>query len=185
MPSDKLMENMGRAIPYTSFDNYILRSPLFPLNFYISLLEGNQIEDESILKLLDNKIVAESIFLASPELYFQAIKWKSKQLNDQKKIYKLKLSLLKYLARMSTRCTPFGLFAGSCLGRVDNKTNIVIDEQKSFKRFTTFDMNYLVPLAQTIANDHNISPQLKFYPNTSIYKVGNKYRYIEYYSGHT
>jgi hypothetical protein len=41
-------------------------------------------------------------------------------------------------------------------------------------------MNYICALTQQIEKDKNIRAQLMYYPNTSIYKVGENLRYVEY-----
>jgi len=81
---------------------------------------------------------------------------------------------------MSSRCTPFGLFAGCSIGEISDKTAISLDETSKHARHTSFDMNFLVALAQQIASDEHIKYKLLFYPNTSIYKSGKNVRYIEY-----
>lgn len=42
-------------------------------------------------------------------------------------------------------------------------------------------MNVLYSLTQELVKQQFIKPYLKFYPNTSIYLIGNSYRYVEYF----
>ena len=149
--------------PYRNFSNYVLRTPLFPFTFFIELTSKKQILIEDYKKLWDNPIIKEAIFLASPNLTDDIDKWLEYGLKDKKKEDKLKYTFLKYVSRMSSRCTPFGLFAGFSLGKFEDQTQIKL--KNSNKRHTRLDMNYLVALSQDLVKDKNIKKQLLFYPN--------------------
>ena len=80
--------------------------------------------DSDFKVLLKNTVLREAIYLASPELYTQILKWENDELKGVKKIEKLKYSILKYFTRITTRCTPFGLFAACGVGEFSNETTI-------------------------------------------------------------
>lgn len=166
---------------YTNFDKFVLRTPVYPFNFYKQISSGKAITDEQFRTLLGDKVLMEAVFLASPILHAEMSKWLKNEITNRKSIDKLKLSFLKYFSRMSSRSTPFGLFAGCCTGNIGDVTNIVLKGAKSNLRHTRFDMNYLVALAQNIIRIPGIQAQMLFYPNTSIYEIGDKYRFVEYY----
>ncbi|KAF2506901.1 hypothetical protein EYY60_20520 [Flavobacterium zhairuonense] len=162
-----------------AFSQYILRTPLFPINFYSDLTENYS--KEKILGKFEDKYVREAISLASPELLKAIDKWKlnpSKILEKKKE--NLEISLLKYIARMSARCTPFGLFSSCCVGKISDDSNIILANPKMYYRHTQFDMQFWVALLQDFSNREEIIPYLKFYPNNSIYSLGDFYRYVEY-----
>lgn len=166
-------------IPYKNFENFVLRSSVLPLNFYFDLTKNETISDENFKKIWLNKLIQEAIFLASPTLYFELTKWTNNEKTEKKEVAKLKKSFLKYLTRMSSRCTPFGLFAGCKTGAISNRNNVELN--KDFSRATRLDMNYLVALSQDLSKVPHIQEQLLYYPNNSLYEVGNQLRYIEYY----
>ncbi|MXO04123.1 lantibiotic dehydratase family protein [Flavobacterium sp. HBTb2-11-1] len=174
---------MPNKNPYHTFNKFILRTPLYSLDFYKKFTSENNISDEIFLEVLKDPILKEAIYLASPVLYNAVIKWidakeSSKNIED---IEKIKFSVLKYISRLSARCTPFGLFAGCTVGKIDIGTNIILKGAIHNERHTRFDMNYLVALSQNLTKIDFIKKQLLFYPNKSIYEVANKIRYIEYY----
>lgn len=100
---------------------------------------------------------------------------------DLKNIQKLKSGLIRYLLRMSTRCTPFGLFAGFSTGSFGDQTNIKLLEQEANISHTRLDMNYLCALAQDLTKMEEIKAGLKFFSNSSIYSIAGRVRYVEYH----
>lgn len=160
------------------FQQYILRTPIFPVSFFRNIMENHC--QEAIFLYLENKYVQEAIYLASPELFEALDKWKFNSLKITKKNKQaLTLSLLKYLTRMSSRCTPFGLFASCTVGTIKKHTSIIL-QLEDYSRHTQFDMQFLAALLQDIASKDEIKPYLKYKPNTSVYLLGDFYRYIEY-----
>ena len=143
-------------------------------------MKKSLLTDFDYKKLLENVVFKESLYLSSPELYTQLLKWDDGSMDEPRKIERLQFSLLKYLTRISTRCTPFGLFASCTLGSFENKTNIQLSPISEYKRKTRFDMVYLSILSQNLVKEASVRDHLKFYPNSSMYKVGNQYRYVEY-----
>lgn len=168
-------------IKYIPFDRFVLRTPILSLDFLSATLDQDKLSDETVIKLLENEIIRESIFLASPSFSKQIEKFLENKLKESKKKEKLKLSFLKYLSRMSTRCTPYGLFAGCSVGKISNETEIILDNISKYKRKTRLDMNFLVALSMELSKIGEIRNKLRFFPNSSIYKVGEKLRYVEYY----
>ncbi|WP_025743229.1 lantibiotic dehydratase family protein [Aquimarina pacifica] len=171
---------MKQKNPYTFFDVFCLRTPLLPLNFYFDLTKENEISTKKLKEIWSNDTIKEAIFLASPELFSEIDKWLLGDLKDKKKIQRLQFSLLKYLSRMSSRCTPFGLFAGCSMGHFSKSTHIELKPHTDNQRQTRFDMNFLVAFSQKLSKEEAIKKQLKWYPNNSLYKIGNQYRYVEY-----
>lgn len=161
------------------FPHYVLRTPLLSLTFYNDLMVDYS--SENLFLQLENDYVREAIRLASPELMAALDNEKpSWSTISEKKTNALELTFLKYLIRMSSRCTPFGLFAGCVVGEITSKTNILLESPEKHSRYTQFDMQFWIVLLRNFAKKEEISPYLKYYPNNSIYKLGDFYRYIEY-----
>ncbi|MEP6932077.1 MAG: lantibiotic dehydratase family protein [Flavobacterium sp.] len=168
---------MKKAFKISPFSQYVVRTPLFPLSFYLDLLQDYT--QEKVVSIYKSSLIKEALRLASPELAKELNKWADTDCFD-KKTTTLELTLLKYIARMSSRCTPFGLFAGCSVGTIDHETNIVLELPEKHKRFTQFDMQFWVTLLQNIAARKTAIFHLKYYPNSSVYEFGSFYRYVEY-----
>ena len=157
---------------YEFHEKVILRTPRFPLL--------NQLDEQVIKELLGDEHFLEAIYLASPVLYDECLKWKDGEITNKKEIDKITRSLAKYYSRMTSRCTPFGLFSGCGViewGISDSKITV---ERGKIKRHTRFDMHWLCSLSQKIALIPEVRSKLLFFPNTSIYKIGNELRYVDY-----
>ena len=92
----------------------------------------------------------------------------------------LKGSLYKYTSRLANRCTPFGLWASVSTIGLAKETNIDVASAE-LKRTTKFDMYFLGEILPEITKHKEIREVLKYYPNNSMYKVMDKYRFVEYY----
>ncbi len=163
---------------YQPFDHFLLRSPLFPLQKISSFTE------EKLKTLFLDPVIGEAIFLASPILHNECLKWVNNNIKEKKEEQRIIYSLMRYLLRMTTRCTPFGLFAGCTTGewtdRQDTQKEFLLSPQSSYRSHTRLDMHYLCALAQDLTNNTLIKEKLLFFPNSSIYKFGNQLRYVEY-----
>jgi hypothetical protein len=143
---------------YNCFNNFLIRTPYFPFGA-LSSFEARQ----------HSSVFKEMLQIASPDL------------SDglEKESNNAKYAAYRYFQRTCTRCTPFGLFAGCSAGKISgDKTNIVLED--SIKRHTRLDMYYLCTLSQELSKIPDMRKQLRYFPNTTIYPVGNKFRYIEY-----
>lgn len=155
---------------YNAFDEVIFRAPIYPL-------AGSR-------QVLDfDSVIEEAIFLASPELssLIKARNESSDKGEHFSKAYQsLAFSHYKYLNRMSSRCTPFGMFAGCGSGKIGDASIITLDTKVSFRTNTRLDMNFLCELIELIAKDENIRWKLKYFPNSSLHSLFDSYRYVEY-----
>ncbi|PSL49478.1 thiopeptide-type bacteriocin biosynthesis protein [Chitinophaga niastensis] len=168
-----------------AFDFYLLRVPLLPYSTLLSLhanCKYNTNELTAAIKtLFVNPLLQEAIYLASPDLYATLQQWLlgTVSLRSQKE-HKLALTLYKYLVRMCTRCTPYGLFAGCASGTISQEPTHIVLAADPHHKVTRLDMHYLSSLADELLQDETISTQLKYHPNTSLYLTGATYRYYEY-----
>jgi hypothetical protein len=160
---------------YSYFANYILWVPT--KSFQRGLLQNIDLEEVRKLFLSD-KLIQEAIFLASKNLHDESINMLD---NNELMEEKLLKSLLKYILRIHTRCTPFGLFAGNTqLGEVTKeKSCICLNEQRKFKRHVRIDSGLLYNISNYLASVDDVKDRLKLFSNNSLYKIGDNFRYIE------
>ena len=88
--------------------------------------------------------VMEALYLASPSLLARLEVWRSKP--KSKSGSKVTSALLKYLIRMSSRPTPFGLFAGIASGSFAETSQLKPGNLQSDVRKTRLDMFYLATI---------------------------------------
>jgi len=157
--------------PFQFFDKFVVRTP------YLSFKEFKDCfsEENTNVKFenqLENRTFREAIYLASPSLH--------NEINDNIN-KKSKYSLIKYYNRSSTRCTPFGLFAGVGYGNFDKENDFPLSfsEHQKF-RDTKLDMHFLVSLSKFFNSLPHIKNNILYFPNNSIYIVGNRIRFVEY-----
>lgn len=162
---------------YKVADLFVLRAPLLPFCTLQELSSSEDIDD-FLRNYFSRKEVSEALILASPELYKAAMRW----MQDGTEEIKIRYSLMKYLIRMSSRCTPFGSFAGVCPGSFGDRSNIRLSSIEDHQLHLRPDMQFLCQLAEQIISDKSVRPKLKYYPNTSLYRLGDDYRYVEYES---
>ncbi len=174
---------MKENIYYEPFSTFILRTPLFPFNFLEKLLD-NQISKNYLRKILNNSKVNEALFIATPSFHSKLLEWLIDDEIESKESSRNLVTLYKYISRMCTRSTPFGLFAGCGIGNVEQNTSIQFKSAKEQQRHTRLDMMYLYKLAKSLSEHDSVKRQLHYYPNSTIYKSGDYLRYFEYrYSG--
>ncbi|MDF2476430.1 MAG: thiopeptide-type bacteriocin biosynthesis domain [Sphingobacterium sp.] len=162
-----------------SFDFYLLRSPLYPskvlsqVNRLCTYLElGNYVS-----KFFDNPIALNALYFASSEVYEQFVNLKNE--NEYWKNEKLLLTLYKYICRMSSRPTPFGLLSGICCGDINsNKTHLLLSGE--INTHIRYDEEFILKFSDILACQPEIKENIIFYTNTSISIKNNTITYIEF-----
>jgi len=159
----------------------MLRRPLFPIEtLYDFNAKVNKHPDQfetELLSFFSQPIPLTAIWTASPGLYnaFSQIK-DSKKASDPKTL----LSLYKYLIRMCSRPTPYGLFAGIATGTFSDKTSIQFgNHPRQFQTYNRLDMGVFGEIMSDFRQRDHIRSQNLFYVNTSLYFLNGFYRYVE------
>ncbi|WP_431214032.1 lantibiotic dehydratase [Puia sp. P3] len=159
-------------IPYSFDRRLVIRTPLLPLP-----QSGQDIDTH---RLLQDPIFLEALYLASTVLYEECIKWKNGTLTAKKDVDRLMRSVRKYYLRMSSRCTPFGLFSGCAVTQWGEDGAAIRMDSTGVRRHTRLDMQYLCALARHLSAQPLLRSRLLYFPNNSLYRIGKELRYVEY-----
>ncbi len=127
--------------------------------------------------LLDDPVVREAVWLASPSLDERTAAWRDDP--DSENGRGVETGLVKYVSRMAVRCTPFGLFAGNTVGRIARDTRLALLDRGAAVRHTRLDMDFLFDVVERLAADAGVRERVPFAPNTSLYEAGGTLRYAE------
>lgn len=81
--------------------------------------------------------------------------------------------ILRYIVRMCSRPTPFGLFAGVGLGQWHTHTDLTLGNPTIRHRLRP-DMGWLLTFIQTLEQDKKLLPQLQVMRNATAYIAGSR-----------
>ena len=176
---------------------FVLRSPLLPVERARALGEGlraraahesggdleaalahdRELLDRRLHQAAADPVVREALFVASPALEESLDQLRGDPAGERRE--KVAVSVRKYLARMSARIAPFGLFAGFATGRFDAATHLHVPPAPEGRRHTRLDTEYLWELTDRVGRDADFRRTLTFHPNSSLAGVAGVLRYIE------
>ena len=143
---------------YLPLDFLMVRAPLLPVQSYLDLAS-----EERQLALFSDPRVRRAIAVASTSL-LGAMERSQHAGLSQRDAARMRAKLLRYQIRMSTRPTPFGLFAGVALGSWGPTTDIQIHSTCAFTR-TRPDMAWLMTLVLSAEANPAIRRRLRFFVN--------------------
>ncbi|MED0679095.1 lantibiotic dehydratase [Aneurinibacillus thermoaerophilus] len=158
---------------FKDIDTFMIRTPVLSVNNYLKFfdkkLTDKEIKDH-LLEICNNPVFRESILVASKSLYNKLIDFcNGKEI--KKYDYFLK-AIYKYLIRMSTRPTPFGLFAGIDFGEYTEENTSIKYGANNFKKFARPDLEWLMKIVKNLEKEQY--DKLWFKINDSIFFKGER-----------
>lgn len=163
-----------QELMYQDFGKVVIRSPLYSYQHLFNL-EGKTIGlDDLVLLLLEDPVFVEGIYWSSPQLHQTVLNLKKGKISPLKK-NKLFDTLKKYALRASTRCTPYGIYAGCTVAEVG--INELSGEIK--ERVVRIDIGLLQQIVWQIETDDAIWPHMRYHINNSLYSLPDHYRFLE------
>lgn len=176
---------------------FVLRTPLAPLQELTAWSEGLEAPralenadgleaalaaDRNTLRArltghLKRPEIRDAIFVASPSLDESLDAWLEDP--ESERGQRVERALVRYFARLAGRPTPFGLFAGCSVGTIGGETRLEIAAQAEYRRHTRLDMDYLFVLADALSRDAALRRAFTYRPNSSLYRVAGRVRYVE------
>lgn len=160
-------------------EGFVFRTPLLPMTTLLDwAAAGDAVAVRTFaMSLLDLPEVSEALFVASPSLASAIPSWREAPTSAAGQ--RVEHSLVKYLARMMGRATPFGLFAGISTGTLARETRLTLGPRSEYRRRTRLDNDYLFLLVARLADQPDVRTKLRFRPSSSIYRVAGQLRYAE------
>ena len=150
---------------YKACNFYMLRTPLLPVEFYKSICFPCDINLKTEMnEILKTKEIKEAIEVGSTSLFKSLDKYNGD----------VQSSLMKYLIRLSTRTTPYGLFSGVNIGYFDEKSHVQLNNKESFKKRMRPDMEWVYGVVNNFENDSKYSKYIKVKKNNLIYHKGDR-----------
>ncbi|MDY7228737.1 lantibiotic dehydratase [Hyalangium rubrum] len=182
--------------PLTPSGFFVLRTPLLPFDELLSLgqelvaplvplddgpaLEAALARDRALLRERLRRLVArpevrEALFLASPSLDESLALWLREPEGERGQ--KVERALVRYVARMAGRPTPFGLFAGCSLGRTGDTTVLRTGPREHYRRHGRLDMDFLLALTDALGKAPELRGELRYRCNDSLYRAAGRVRW--------
>lgn len=125
--------------------------------------------------------VREALFVASPTAESTIRKWCADQTG--KPDPRTERTLARYLARMASRPTPFGLFAGCSTGAIGSATRLTLGPRARYAKHTRLDHGYLAQIKAEALRRPDVRSAVRHFPNNSLYRSAGYLRYAESVQG--
>lgn len=154
---------------YKCFDIFAIRSPILPKSYFNRLTSKGTECIFDIYKLSEHKDIIDEAIRVSSKSLFEGLHG---NITDEKKKKNIKHSLIKYLTRMSTRPTPYGLFAGVGLGRFEKTTNIL--QTDDYIKSVEVDHYWIKHIIHQLEKDDQLLLQLRVKWNEICYESGSR-----------
>ena len=130
-----------------------------------------------LMALVELPEIREALFVASPSLSGAIESWQA--LPTSPAGQRVETALVKYVARMMGRATPFGLFSGVSVGTLGHETKLQLVPRSEYRRRTRIDNDYLFVLVAELAKHPQVRAKLKYRPSSSLYRSAGRLRYAE------
>lgn len=122
--------------------------------------------------------VREALRLASPTLDHKLETWQDDPVGHAAD--KVTRSVLRYVTRMTSRATPFGLFAGWSMGTTGGATTrLDLPPRGRYRRRTGIDCEYLNEIGRALEREPAVRERMTLTPNSTLHEAAGRVRYVE------
>ena len=153
---------------YYFLDDLIVRCPAKPVGLYIDYCS------DPINAVFQDPNLEQAILLASPSLHYDLCRY---SLLDSKRQVKCRNAVMRYLARLSHRCTPFGLFSGVTSVKQGRNSAITLLPQVVAGAY--LQIPHILKIADHFMRDDVVKRLVRYYPNPMMYHLSNEYKFVE------
>ncbi|WP_369927016.1 lantibiotic dehydratase [Xanthomonas sp. NCPPB 2632] len=151
----------------------VIRASRIPLDVFFTAAHDHLSIDDFLIAWVDQSYVRQALRVASPSFLDRLDKARS---DGAHRFGEFRHSVLKYLIRMTTRATPFGLFAGVGLATISDSTSLRIMHREADKRITRLDIAFLNRLRKQVATSRCDLPLMA---NPTVRQIGSDIHYTE------
>jgi len=122
-------------------------------------------------------LVQAAIYIGSPSLSKRLTHWLSQPTPHT--FESLRPALFRYFLRMTTRATPFGLFASFSTGRVGPDLQFELGPSDTLRRHSSIDLGFIHPFCRQQVSKAAIRRELCYVPNTTLIKREDGWQYVD------
>ena len=174
---------------------FCLRTPLLPFDTLVGWAEGVHAprataealagalrEDVRLLRarleaLVEHPVVREAIAVGSPSLETGLPTWLASP--ESERGQRVERALVRYVTRMASRATPFGLFAGISVGVTGPRTRLELADRAAYRHQTRLDVDLLADVAAALGRDPRVRSAASYRPSSGLYRAADRLRYAE------
>jgi thiopeptide-type bacteriocin biosynthesis protein len=188
--------SLGHAVEPAAF--FVARVPALPFSTLTDWSAGAEAPsaaaaelDEALARdraLLGSRLqalckrrdISSALLEASPDLVRATNDGGAPPLGDVAKTVSVRaqIALVRYVFRMASRPTPFGLFAACGVGAIGPTTSLSLPPPDSWRRNTTLDGTYLDALLMALCDSPELRDRLTLRPNETIIRVAGRLRLV-------
>lgn len=153
---------------------FVSRTPLLSIEDYGCVFneDDSQHMASNLLNKFRDPFLLETLAVTSYELYEELLKVKNMESHHYSEHFLS--TLIKYYIRLTTRPTPYGLFAGVSLGNFGDKTDMCITDAACHKKNARVDMEWLYSVVKKIESNTEIRKKLLVKSNNYTFVSGNR-----------
>jgi thiopeptide-type bacteriocin biosynthesis protein len=159
---------------------FLLRTPLLPWSVAEEILAARGGTSDAansvrvtLRRTLGRRDVHEAIRAASDTFGDRLREW----LDEGIAAPDVELSALQYVLRLSSRSTPFGLFAGWSTGETAQRTAATLAGYEHYRCAIRLRIDYIAAVARAVARDILFSSDILLRGNTTLLDCHGEYRY--------
>uniref|UniRef100_A0AAU2JWI8 Lantibiotic dehydratase n=1 Tax=Streptomyces sp. NBC_00049 TaxID=2903617 RepID=A0AAU2JWI8_9ACTN len=158
---------------YTPAGFFLVRSPALPLDPYVEALDGTgRAARDRLWTLGEQPLVRQAVRVASHSLAAELEKNASRA--DGRAGDRVHSSLLRYLSRMSSRPTPYGLFAQVEAGEFGEATTLARTAARPAATRVRADTGWLMELIGEMEADRELRGELTVGVNPLLQRTGDR-----------
>ena len=132
---------------------------------------------ERLRSIVQRPEMREALFLASPGFEEVASRWAQSAGPASDRVV---LPLIRYLSRMTSRATPFGLFASVSTGTVGSCTTLSLSSRSDAVRRTRIDHLVLSALAADLLLLPAVLAECPLVPSSSLHVAADRLRFVRF-----